>query len=221
MLTDITTYYLEMTEPSDLRPKRVSHGGLEVKQADVPLPEFNRFLYTAVGGDWYWVDRLSWTYHQWREWVDRPPKVNVINCVPVFEYLSHPLTHVVPTSSPQINLSVSCEDNLGVLNLAVRTLLPVTKFRSAGDDVVYSGSEGCFSSNEQTEPANFFDPSHSPYQLSRFSFGSILFRIGRGIDSFLPERRQNVTRRNGIHSHAVRTIRSSEPNGCEHERGIR
>jgi GNAT superfamily N-acetyltransferase len=72
MLTDITTYYLEMTDPSHLRPKQVSHGGLEIKQAQVPLPEFNRFLYTAVGGDWYWVGRLSWTYHQWQGWVDRP-----------------------------------------------------------------------------------------------------------------------------------------------------
>src|SRR4030095_12882653 len=30
------------------------------------------FLYTAVGGDWFWIDRLSWTYEQWLAWVDRP-----------------------------------------------------------------------------------------------------------------------------------------------------
>src|SRR5262249_46670039 len=32
----------------------------------------NRFLYTAVGGDWYWTDRLPWTYRQWRQYLERP-----------------------------------------------------------------------------------------------------------------------------------------------------
>ena len=32
----------------------------------------NRFLYTAVGGDWYWVDRLGWTYAQWHDYITRP-----------------------------------------------------------------------------------------------------------------------------------------------------
>jgi GNAT superfamily N-acetyltransferase len=72
MRTDVTTYYLKMTDPSALRPKRVVHRGLEIKQAHVPSPEFNRFLYTAVGGDWYWIDRLPWTYQQWHDWVARP-----------------------------------------------------------------------------------------------------------------------------------------------------
>ncbi len=25
-------------------------------------PELNRFFYKAIGGDWYWIDRLPWTY---------------------------------------------------------------------------------------------------------------------------------------------------------------
>jgi GNAT superfamily N-acetyltransferase len=69
---EVTTYHLEMTDPHDLRPKRVEHDALEIRQAKVPSPELNRFLYTAVGGDWHWIDRLNWTYHQWLEWVDRP-----------------------------------------------------------------------------------------------------------------------------------------------------
>jgi GNAT superfamily N-acetyltransferase len=72
MRVDVTTHYLEMHEPRELCPKRIAREGLEVKQAKIPLPEFNRFLYTAVGGDWYWIDRLDWTYNQWLEWVDRP-----------------------------------------------------------------------------------------------------------------------------------------------------
>ena len=72
MNVDVTTYYLEMTDPHELRPKRLAHEDLEIKQAQVPSPELNRFLYTAVGGDWYWIERLNWTYQQWCDWLDRP-----------------------------------------------------------------------------------------------------------------------------------------------------
>ena len=72
MPIDVTTYHLEITHPSDLRPKPNPLQDLEIKRLGQPSPEFNRFLYTAVGGDWYWVERLSWTYRQWQEWVDHP-----------------------------------------------------------------------------------------------------------------------------------------------------
>jgi hypothetical protein len=81
MITDVTTYYLEMTDSSALRPKRIVHRGLDIKQAHVPSPEFNRFFYTAVGGDWYWMDRLPWTYQQWRDWVARPAIQTWVACV--------------------------------------------------------------------------------------------------------------------------------------------
>ncbi len=72
MRTNVTTYYLEMADPSMLRPSRASGQDLRVRRAEVPCPELNRFLYTAVGGDWYWIDRLSWTYDQWLSYVNRP-----------------------------------------------------------------------------------------------------------------------------------------------------
>ncbi|PKB79610.1 MAG: GNAT family N-acetyltransferase [SAR202 cluster bacterium Io17-Chloro-G9] len=72
MLIEIKTHYLEMTSPGDLRPKPNSMQGLAIEQVARPTPEYNRFLYTAVGGDWYWTDRLPWTYQQWQELVDRP-----------------------------------------------------------------------------------------------------------------------------------------------------
>src|SRR5262249_51169202 len=37
----------------------------------LPLPELNRFFYTAVGGDWFWIDRLGWTYQDWLNYVNR------------------------------------------------------------------------------------------------------------------------------------------------------
>ncbi len=41
-------------------------------RAEVSSPELNRYLYAAVGGDWFWLDRLSWSWQQWHDWLDRP-----------------------------------------------------------------------------------------------------------------------------------------------------
>ncbi|MEU5879709.1 GNAT family N-acetyltransferase [Spirillospora sp. NPDC047279] len=69
---DVTTWYLEQTAPDELRPGRVPDSPLEIVRAEVPSPELSRFLYTAVGGDWYWTDRLTWSYEQWQNWLERP-----------------------------------------------------------------------------------------------------------------------------------------------------
>jgi GNAT superfamily N-acetyltransferase len=72
MRVDVTTYYLEMTDPQMLRPTHRAQQDFTVQRVQLPCPEFNRFLYTAVGSEWYWLDRLSWTYRQWLDWLDRP-----------------------------------------------------------------------------------------------------------------------------------------------------
>lgn len=72
MKSDVTTYYLEMNSPSFLIPKRLNNPYFSVNELKVPLPELNRFFYTAVGCRWYWNDRSKWTYFHWKEWVNRP-----------------------------------------------------------------------------------------------------------------------------------------------------
>ena len=64
-----TRYYLEMTHPSELRPSRRGEGTVEVKHQQVPDPALSRYLYTTVGKDWYWIDRLPWTEDQWRAYL--------------------------------------------------------------------------------------------------------------------------------------------------------
>jgi GNAT superfamily N-acetyltransferase len=71
MTIDVTTTYLEMHSKDELKPKHTTLPA-EAKKVEIPLPEFNRFLYATVGRDWYWYDRLAWSYAQWKEWVDRP-----------------------------------------------------------------------------------------------------------------------------------------------------
>ncbi|MET9675891.1 GNAT family N-acetyltransferase [Streptomyces sp. NPDC006482] len=69
----LTTWSLEQTSPSDLRPSRAPEGDdVTIARAEVPSPEYSRFLYTAVGGDIRWNDRLALTYKQWQEIVDKP-----------------------------------------------------------------------------------------------------------------------------------------------------
>jgi GNAT superfamily N-acetyltransferase len=36
-----------------------------------PLGELNRFFYTTIGGEWFWVDRRNWTAAQWAAHVAR------------------------------------------------------------------------------------------------------------------------------------------------------
>lgn len=64
----IEVKYLQMLHRDQLRSKPCpAPDDLRVVEAQEALPELNRFLYTAVGGDWYWVDRLPWSYAQWQQ----------------------------------------------------------------------------------------------------------------------------------------------------------
>ncbi|MHA7956830.1 GNAT family N-acetyltransferase [Streptomyces sp. L500] len=72
--TTVTTWSLEQTSPADLLPAHVpdASSGIRIERAAVPSPEFSRFLYTAVGGDIRWTDRLSWSYEKWTAFLERP-----------------------------------------------------------------------------------------------------------------------------------------------------
>ena len=68
----LTTTYLEQRSPDDLVPAREPSLPASVTRVDDLAPEFSRFLYTAVGGDWHWLNRLPWTLQQWTDWLSRP-----------------------------------------------------------------------------------------------------------------------------------------------------
>jgi hypothetical protein len=69
MRQQVVTHHLEMTDPSQLVPARKSAPTFSLCQAEIPCPALNRFLYTAVGGDWYWTQRLAWSYAQWQTYL--------------------------------------------------------------------------------------------------------------------------------------------------------
>jgi GNAT superfamily N-acetyltransferase len=67
----VTTWFLQMTDPARLPDAPPHDPDLEVRRAELPSPELSRMLYAGVGADWYWIDRLSWTWERWHAWLDR------------------------------------------------------------------------------------------------------------------------------------------------------
>lgn len=72
MRQTVTRWYLEMRLPAEFRRATKSVAGFRIERLSEPCPEINRFFYTAVGGDWYWIDKLNWNYAQWQAYVSRP-----------------------------------------------------------------------------------------------------------------------------------------------------
>ncbi|ALZ86079.1 GNAT family N-acetyltransferase [Pseudomonas oryzihabitans] len=70
MTQSYTTFYLEMTAPTELREKP-PRPDLQIVECEVPQPELNRFLYALVGQAWDWSDLDSWSDAQWRELVEQ------------------------------------------------------------------------------------------------------------------------------------------------------
>ena len=69
-MSAITTTYLQMLSPDQLRPKRSSDPRFRIAEATVKQWQFNRFLYSLVGQDWTWHDKLMWTDEQWRSYAE-------------------------------------------------------------------------------------------------------------------------------------------------------
>ena len=72
MRIDVTITYLQMLSADQLRPVPIPRPTVRVERAEIPSPELSRYLYTAVGGPWYWTGRLVWDYAHWLAFVDRP-----------------------------------------------------------------------------------------------------------------------------------------------------
>ncbi len=69
MTVSILTY-LEQTSPYDVRPAK--QGTAEVRRVEEVSPEFARYFYSSVGGDWHWTEKLEWDWARWIEHLTRP-----------------------------------------------------------------------------------------------------------------------------------------------------
>lgn len=60
-MAPVVTTYLEMASYEQFRPAYIEDSELLIMPVGVPLPAFYRFLYGAVGQDYRWIDRNSWS----------------------------------------------------------------------------------------------------------------------------------------------------------------
>ena len=67
-----TRTYLELRDPSQLRPRRVDDETGRVDLVEQCAPAFWRSLYEGVGHRYHWVDRLPWTDRQISEYLADP-----------------------------------------------------------------------------------------------------------------------------------------------------
>jgi GNAT superfamily N-acetyltransferase len=72
MRAEVTTYYLELCSPEEIRPRPARIEGLQVIKAELPSPELQRFLYQSVGSRWNWYEKAGWSDSQWREYAHNP-----------------------------------------------------------------------------------------------------------------------------------------------------
>jgi ribosomal protein S18 acetylase RimI-like enzyme len=66
----VTVYYLQMLDPSELRPK-AGPAGFGVERVSPADGGVNRRYYERVGGAWNWTDRLVWSDEDWRRYAQR------------------------------------------------------------------------------------------------------------------------------------------------------
>ena len=67
----ITTWYLEMTSPEQLRPARAVEG-FEARALRRPDPALIRRMYDRGGERWLWTDRLGWGLARWGAHLAQP-----------------------------------------------------------------------------------------------------------------------------------------------------
>jgi GNAT superfamily N-acetyltransferase len=67
----VTTWFLEMTSPEQLRPGRPVEG-FEPRPLPHPDAALSRRMYDQVGGPWQWTDRLGWGIARWRAHLAQP-----------------------------------------------------------------------------------------------------------------------------------------------------
>jgi len=60
-LVEVTTTYLQLNAPDQLRAAMLDDADLLVLEAHQPSVAFYRFLYDAVGRDFTWTERLRWS----------------------------------------------------------------------------------------------------------------------------------------------------------------
>ncbi|GAA5213843.1 GNAT family N-acetyltransferase [Corallincola platygyrae] len=71
MKKEVITYFLQMLNHGQHQPVACP-AGFVIQKATHVVPEFNQFMFRAVGGPWRWYSRLSWDYERWVRHLAQP-----------------------------------------------------------------------------------------------------------------------------------------------------
>ena len=66
----VTTTYLEISDLQKLNAKENPDPRFQVIEAEEKQFEINKFLYSFVGKQWEWFQKLNWTDEQWRPYAE-------------------------------------------------------------------------------------------------------------------------------------------------------
>jgi GNAT superfamily N-acetyltransferase len=69
----VTVTYLQASDPATLTPPSSPRpASFTLERVTEPDPALNSRLYSAVGAEWDWTDRLGWTQEEWAAWLAVP-----------------------------------------------------------------------------------------------------------------------------------------------------
>lgn len=68
---EVTRTYLQMVSPHELKSAVLADDRLRIEQMVECPPSFFRYLYSEVGRNYHWVDRLGWTNEQIRAYINQ------------------------------------------------------------------------------------------------------------------------------------------------------
>lgn len=68
----VTTTYLHLPSREQFNPALLEHPDVLLLEACEPITAFYRFLYAAVGRNYYWVDRMHWSDEKLQYYLERP-----------------------------------------------------------------------------------------------------------------------------------------------------
>ena len=78
MAETITTWYLEIVQREEFKPKFGDFPELEIVEVEIKDYRYNRFLYSLVGEQWGWTDKLAWSDDVWRAYAENEDLITYV-----------------------------------------------------------------------------------------------------------------------------------------------
>ena len=72
MIVNVDRNFLEINSLEELNPSKSPGPSFKITEVNPPDFQLNKFFYKQIGRNYRWIDRLSWSYKKWIEYVQNP-----------------------------------------------------------------------------------------------------------------------------------------------------